>query len=117
MKTDKMITVYVNDTMVSVESLEAETKYISDVTGFPYITVLSVIKGIDVYYYLMGLQDEPTFDNCGQFLVRNIQPYEYDPNCVIDDNEMFDFISSHTDIPDEIIESVMMEDCRYQHLI
>lgn len=117
MKTNKMKTVYVSDTMVSEESLKAESKYISDVTSFPYVTVLSIIKGIDVYYYLMGLQDEPTFDDCGQFLVGDIQPHKYDPNCMIDDNEMFDFISSHMDIPDEIIKNVMMEDCRYQNLI
>lgn len=94
-----------------------EVEHISNITGNSYDTVLSAIKGIDAYYYLMGLQDEPTFDNCGQFLVGDIQPREYDPNCVIDDNELFDFISSHTDVPDEIIESVMIEDCRYQHLI
>lgn len=117
MKTNEMKAVFVNDTMVSEEYLKEEVVYISNITDIPYDTVLCIIKGIDAYYYLMGMQDELTFDDCKMFIDDNIQPREYDSDCVIDDNEMFDFISSHTDISDGIIESVMIKDFEYQQSI
>lgn len=106
-------------TEVDYLNLTEETEYISKVTDIPYDTVLDIIKGIDTYYYLMGIQDELTFDDdeCEMFIDGNIQPREYDPDYVIDDEEMLAFISSHTDIPDEIIEEVMREDLKYQYAI
>ncbi len=109
------------NTMEDVNSLNLteETEYISNTTSIPYNTVLDIIKGIDVYYYLVGIQDELTFDEdeCEMFLDSSIQPQEYDPDYVVDDEEMLAFISSHTDIPDETIERVMMEDLKYQGVI
>ncbi len=100
-------------------NLTEEAEYISKITNIPYDTVLDIIKGIDVYYYLIGIQDVLTFDEdeCEMFLDGSIQPQEYDPDYVVDDEEMLAFISSHTDIPDEIIEKVMMEDLKYQYAI
>ncbi len=100
-------------------NLTEETEYISKITSIPYNTVLDIIKGIDAYYYLKGIQDVLTFDEdeCEMFLDGSIQPQEYDPDYVVDDEEMLAFISSHTDISDEIIEKVMMEDLKYQYAI
>ncbi len=119
MKTTEMKTVAVNTIMVSEDSLNEEIEHISKVTDIPYDTVLNIIKGIDAYYYLIGIQDVLTFDEdeCEMFLDGSIQPQEYDPDYVVDDEEILAFISSHTDIPDEIIESVMMEDFKYQYAI
>ncbi len=119
MQTNEMKTVHVDTIMVSEDSLNEEIEYISEATNIPYNTVLDIIKGIDTYYYLTGMQDVLTFDEdeCEMFLDGSIQPQEYDPDYVVDDEEMLAFISSHTDIPDEIIERVMMEDFKYQYAI
>lgn len=117
MKTNENKPMFINDTIISEEYLKEESKYISNAINIPYDTVLYIIKGIDSYYYLMGVQDELTFDDCEMFIDSSIHPREYDPNYVIDDDKMFDFISSHTDFPDEIIESVMIEDFKYQQSI
>ncbi len=100
-------------------NLTEEAEYISKITDILYDTVLDIIKGIDVYYYLIGIQDVLTFDEdeCEMFLDGSIQAREYDPYYVMDDEEILAFISSHTDIPDEIIERVMMEDLKYQYAI
>lgn len=104
---------------VNILNLTDESEYISVATNIPYNTVLDIIKGIDVYYYLVGIQGELTFDDdeCEMFLDGSIQPQEYDPDYVVDDEEMLAFISSHTDIPDETIERVMMEDLKYQGVL
>ena len=97
MKTNEMKTVFVNDIMVSEDGFKEEAEYISNLTDIPYDTVLSTIKGIDAYYYLMGMQDEPTFeDEYEMFIDGSIQPRKYDPDYVIDDDEMLAFISCDT---------------------
>lgn len=99
-------------------NLTDETKFISQTINIPYDIVLTIIKGIDAYYYLMGIQDELTFeDSYEMFIDSEVQPREYTPDCVIDDDDMLAFISSHTDIADEIIERVMAEDLIYQNAI
>lgn len=103
---------------VNFLNLTEEIKHIFNMTDIPYDTVLNIIKGIDAYYYLMGIQDVLTFDDeYEMFIDGSIQHREYDPDYVIDDEEMLAFISSHTDISDEIIEKVMMEDLKYQYAI
>lgn len=99
-------------------NLADETKHISQTINVPHDVVLTIIKGIDAYYYLMGIQDEFTFeDSYEMFIDSNVQPKEYTPDCVIDDDDMLAFISSHTDIADETIERVMAEDLIYQNAI
>lgn len=99
-------------------NLTDETKHISQTINIPYDIALTIIKGIDAYYYLMGIQDEPTFeDSYEMFIDNDVQPREYTPDCVIDDDDMLAFISSHTDIADETIERVIAEDLIYQTAI
>lgn len=111
----KMETTYVDSISVTEETLNEEAQHISNKVGIPLETVNTVIKGIDAFYCLVGIQEVPTFeDEYGTFIKSDDEWRIFNADTdTVNESDMLIFISERCGIAEEIIESVLYEDLVY----